>query len=74
MTGNTHTWTILSSNPTDGLGQDGIWDPHEAPDNIQVGRVECVSLTISYPQFSLYIFKFSSMKWGDFIVKNVILN
>ena len=53
MTGNAHTRKILSSNPTDGLGQDGLWDPHEAPDNLQVEHVEYVSLTISYPQFSL---------------------
>ena len=70
MTGNTHTWKILSSNPTDGLGQDRIWDPYEAPDNLQVGHVECGLLTISYLQFLLCIFKVSSMKWGDFTEKN----
>ena len=42
-----HTWKILSSNPTDGLEQDGLWDPHyEAP---------------AYPIFFLYISKFSNI-------------
>ena len=48
-----------------------FWDPHEAPDNLQVGHVECVSLTISDPLFLLSISKVLSMKWGDFTVKNV---
>ena len=52
ITGNTQIWKILSLNPTDGLGQDGLGDPHYgAPDNFQIGHVECVSLTISYPLF-----------------------
>ena len=60
MTGNTHTGKILSSNPTDGLGQDGLWDPHyEDLDNLQVGHVACVSLAISYSLF--FISKVSSM-------------
>ena len=50
ITGNTQIWKILSLNPTDGLGQDGLGDPHYgAPDNLQIGHVQCVSLTISYP-------------------------
>ena len=62
ITGNTLTWKILSSNPTDGLGKDRIWAPHyEAPDPLQVGHVECVPLTISYPLFFLCISKVSSM-------------
>ena len=62
ITGNMHTWKILSLNPTDGLGQDGLWDPHyEAPDSLQIGHVECVSLTISYPLFFLCISKVLSM-------------
>ena len=62
MTCNMHTWKILSSNLTDGLGQDGIWVPHyEAPDNLQVGHADCVSLTISYPLFFLCVSKVSSM-------------
>ena len=63
MTGNTHAWKILISNPTDGLGQDGLWDPHsEAPDNLQVEHhLTCVSLTISYPLFFLFISKVLSM-------------
>ena len=29
-----------------------FWDPHyEAPDNLQVGHVECVSPTISWPLY-----------------------
>ena len=64
--GNTETWKILSSNPTDGIGQDGSADPHyEAPDNLQVGHVECVWLTISYPLFFLCISKVSSMLHHD---------
>ena len=65
MTGNTHTWKILGSNPTDGLGQDGLWDPHEAPDNPQAGHVECVSLTISYPLFYSVFLKFRA--WNGVI-------
>ena len=43
ITGNTQIWQIFSSNPTDGLGQDGPGNSHyEAPDNLQVGHVECV--------------------------------
>ena len=63
VTGNTQTWKILSSNPTNGLGKDGLWDPHyEAPDNFQVGHVECVLLTIWYPYFFTCFFsKVSSM-------------
>ena len=68
ITGNTYTWKILSSNPTDGLGQDGLWDPHyEAPDNLQIGHVECVLLTISYPLFFLCISKVSSMLQHDLV-------
>ena len=64
--GNSETWKILSSNPTDGIGQDGSADPHyEAPDNLQVGHVECVWLTISYPLFFLCISKVSSMLHHD---------
>ena len=62
IAGNTHTWKILSPNPSDGLGQDWLWDPHyEAPDNLQVGHVECVLLAISYQLFSLCISKVFSM-------------
>ena len=62
ITGNTQTWKILSSNPTDGIGQDGPGDPHyEASDNLQVGHVARVSLTVSYPLFFLCISKFSRM-------------
>ena len=47
LTGNTQTWKILSSNLTDGPGQNGPGNPnYEAPDNLQAGHVECVSLTI----------------------------
>ena len=67
-----HTWKILSSNPTDGLGQDGLWEPHyKAPDNLQVGHADCVSLTILYPLFFLCISKVlsklhhSSVVWYD---------
>ena len=72
MTGNTHAWKIFSSNPTDGLEQDGIWGPHyEAPDKLQVGHVDIVSLTISYPLFFLCIAKVlgmlhrGSVRWFD---------
>ena len=42
----------MGSNLTNGLGQDGLGDPHyEAPDNLQVGHVEYVLLKISYPLF-----------------------
>ena len=52
MTGNTQTWEILSPNPTDGLGQGELWEPlYEAPDNLQVENVECVSLAILYLLF-----------------------
>ena len=40
ITGNTQTWKVHSSNPTDGLEQDGPGDPHyEAPDNLSVSHV-----------------------------------
>ena len=65
MTGNTHTCEILSSNPIVWLGQDGIWVPQEGPDNLQVGHVESVSLTISGPLFFLCISKVSSMLHHD---------
>ena len=66
ITGNPFTWKILSSSPTDRLGQNGLSDPHyEAPDNLQIGHVECVSLTISYPLFFLCISKVSSMLHHD---------
>ena len=75
MTGNTHTCEILSSNPTVRLGQDRIWVPQEGPDNLQVGHVESVSLTISCPFFFSVSLKFRAcyimVQWGDLTVKNL---
>ena len=41
------------------IGQGGPEDPHEAPDNLHVGHVGCVLLTISHHLFfSLYLLSF----------------
>ena len=76
ITGNTYTWKILSSNPTDGLGQDGLWDPHyEAPGNLQIGHLECFADNFISPIFALSLKLqacYIMVQWGDFTAKNVI--
>ena len=56
-----------------GLGQDGIWDPYEAPDNLQIVHIECVSLTISCPLFFSASLKFRAcyitVHWVNFLIK-----
>ena len=52
ITHNTQTWKILSSNPSDSVGQDKLWHPHnDALDNLQAGHVDCVLLTNFYQLF-----------------------
>ena len=69
MTGKTHTCKILSSNSTNGLGQDGLLKPHyKTPENLQVGHVDCVSLTISYSLFFLCISKVLGMLHHNSVV------
>ena len=76
MTGNTHTWKILSSNPTDGLGQDGLWDPYyEAPITFRLDMQIVFRWQFHIPYFFSVSLKFwacyITVQWGDLTEKNV---
>ena len=77
---NTQNRKVLSLNPTDGIGQDGLWDPtqYKAPGNLPVGYVQCAPLTTSYHLYFPCVSKILSSRitgqYGTFTVKNATLH
>ena len=80
ITHKTQNWKVVSLNshwwarPRWALG---IQPHYKAPANLQVRRLECVPLTISYHLYFLCISKILNVyitgQWGQFTVKNATL-